>query len=534
MPSQRWTQINQGPDRDSLELASLASSHSDGNEAHSPASSRNLSPWDSPLGSDFGEDRDPRHERTESGNTVESFQLQQSTDIGPQRQQALDKQKSLTYFNCLALVMGLQVGSGIFSSPGTVDHNAGSIGSAIIVWAVAGVLAWTGACSYTELGSTIPLNGSSQAYLNYVFGPLAGFLFAWTALMVLKPGSAAIIALVFGEYVVKMCVGTDTPAPFWAVTLAALGGLAFVALLNCFSTKSSTRAGNGFLVLKLGLLLLIFIVGIVGVAKNDTRSAQISENWFNGASTNLGNYAVALIAGVWAYDGWDNVNYVTSEMKNFRRDLPRVIHTAMPVVIFCYLLVNLAYFMVLDKDEVRATQTVAVVLAGRVMGRAGEIIVSLMIALSCLGALNATTFTAGRLAYASAQEGHLPNIFSRLSAGNTPVYCIVLECTLAAVFIFFGGFESLVMFYGVSSYLFYFVTVASVLVLRFREPELDRPYKTYLTTPVIFCSVALFLISYGFFEKPRQALLSLLFIGSGIPVYFLRHYGYMGVSQSRG
>ena len=234
------------------------------------------------------------------------------------RTQGLEKLKTVTYLNGLSLVVGLQIGSGIFSSPAQVNTNAGSPGASLIVWFMAGLLAWTGAASYAELGGAIPLSGGAQAYLQHTFGDLPAFLFSWTAVVVLKPGGNAIVAIIFGEYLNSVLLGAlseDSPRPpGWTNKLAAFLGICIVTGLNCLSTKAGTRMGDVFLVIKLSSLIAITIIGIVVAttglsAKPGGASKEWkTSNWFEGSSHNVGDYAIALYAGLWAFDGWDNVS----------------------------------------------------------------------------------------------------------------------------------------------------------------------------------------------------------------------------------
>ena len=322
------------PARDSLELASLASSSRRTSSSSSPAgtpSSRRLSFDDE----DPISDANPAargHGRTYSVSSAfdfasNLFPLSQTaagyTAIGAPTAQSLDpthalnggsleKRKSLTYFNGLSLVVGLIIGSGIFSSPAQVVTNAGSPGASLIVWVVAGLLAWTGAASYAELGGAIPLNGGAQVYLSKIFGEWAGFLFTWCAVFVLKPGSAAIICIIFGEYIVQAFAGADAEISAWLSKGFALAGLILVTFLNCLSTKVGARAADLFLFLKFVALLGVSVVGIVVAvtgfsSKGDATEDWKEHGWFDGTNSNVSNWAVALYAGLWAFDGWDNV-----------------------------------------------------------------------------------------------------------------------------------------------------------------------------------------------------------------------------------
>ena len=578
------------PARDSLELASLASSE-DSKERLSESSSRsgisssrklsleNQDPLD--FNNAAGNARRIPHERTYSMSSAFDFapalfplsstqggyaplgapsvvDLGQSSGIDGGN---LEKHKTLTYTNGLSLIVGLIIGSGIFSSPSQVNSNAGSPGASIIVWAVAGILAWTGASSYAELGGAIPLNGGAQVYLAKIFGESVGFLFTWCAVCVLKPGSAAIIAIIFGEYVVRAAIGAEVEnINGWINKGVALGGLVVVTLFNCISTRFATRIGDVFMYFKFIALIFITVVGIVvaatgfslnGLANTDWKT----EGWFDHTSRDISDWAVALYAGLWAFDGWDNTNYVTGEFKNPTRDLPRVIHTAMPLVTICYILANVSYYFVLPIATIESSNTVAVQFGNKVFGPLGSLVLAIIVSASCFGALNATTFTAGRLVYVAGKENYLPSLFGQIGFGSselpnvgprlrtrsraskiftkifgdsdfglgyTPINAMLLNASITAIYILLGEFKTLITFYGVAGYTFYFLTVLGLIVLRIREPRLERPYKTWITTPIIFCCVSLFLVSRAVFAQPVQTLIVVAFIVAGVPIYFWR------------
>lgn len=581
------------PPRDSLELASLASSsHSSrrGSTESSPSgapSSRKLSFSDEDPLAEGNAASGARHARSHSvvSSTFDFasnlFPLSSTagagyTALGAPTSQSLDptqalnggsleKHKSLTFLNGLSLVIGLIIGSGIFSSPSQVNTNAGSPGASLLVWVIAGMLAWTGAASYAELGGAIPLNGGAQVYLSKIFGEWAGFLFTWDAVIVLKPGSAAIIAIIFGEYCVRAVVGAEAQnvSP-WLNKGVAMAGLILVTLLNCVSTKLGTRSADLFMFLKFVALLGITIIGIVVAITGFSWDGKPNlewktQGWFDGTSTSVRNWAVALYAGLWAFDGWDNTNYVTGEFLNPARDLPRVIHTSLPIVITAYIAANLAYFFVLPMAVTESSNTVAVAFGSKVFGPLGAFLLAITVAGSAFGALNATTFTSGRLVYAAGKEGYLPSVFGKAGLGNravvrlhatrsgrqsrlartfgalfadegagfffTPINAMLLNAALTAVYVAVGEFSTLLTFYGVASYSFYFFTVLGLIILRVREPTLERPYKTFITTPIIFCCVSLFLITRAVFAEPLQSLIVVGFTLAGVPVYLWRFMG---------
>lgn len=442
----------------------------------------------------------------------------------------------------IALTVGLQVGSGIFSSPGVVTLNAGSIGSSLIVWLFSGILAWSGASSFAELGAAIPQNGGAQAYLNYSFGPLPSYLFSWTAIVALKPGSSAIISIIFGEYVARIIFhaaksSVDHPhrqglegVPEWSVKFVACIIVILVSAINAFSARLGTRTQVTTTVVKLIALVAVPILAIVFATRGNMpeasrRAFSSLGNIFANSSTSPSSYALALYSGLWAFDGWDQASYVGGEMKNVSRDLPLVIHSSMTLVIFFFGVTVVSYFLVLAPSLVERTNTVALDFGSAVFGgsTAGGIVFACLVVFSCFGAINSQVYTSSRLVYAAGKEGYLPTTLGTINKRTaTPVAATVFQAVLVLVFILFGsGFSSLVSFYGVCSYTWYFLTVLGLLVLRVKEPNLERPYSTWLPTPVIFATTALFLLVMPIASAPLEATAAFTFMLTGLPAYFV-------------
>jgi amino acid transporter len=228
----------------------------------------------------------------------------------------------------------------------------------------------------------------------------------------------------------------------------------------------------------------------------------------------------------------------------------------MPLVILSYVLANIAYFLVLPLASINSSNTVAVIFGAKVFGPIGSLILALIVSASCFGALNSSTFTSSRLVYAAGKEGYIPTFFGQIGVGSndqslstqrtrnwftktlrrlfgdedtglffTPIYALILNGVFTAAYILVGEFSTLLTFYGVAGYTFYFITVLGLIILRVKEPHLERPYKTWITTPIIFCCVSLFLLSRAIFAQPAQTLIVVCFVIAGVPVYFWRIRG---------
>ncbi|WVF72013.1 hypothetical protein IAT40_006825 [Kwoniella sp. CBS 6097] len=441
----------------------------------------------------------------------------------------------------IALVVGAQVGSGIFSSPGVVVGEVGSVGASLLVWVMSGILAWTGASSFAELGCAIPLSGGTQAYLAYAFGPMTSYLFTWTAVSLLKPGSEAMIALIFGEYINRLIVhslsSSDDPVtPEWSIKVTALLALLLVSILNLVSRTSGTDSTVVLTTIKIGSLLFVAVLGVIALIK-DGPGPGLTNGLFEGTKTELSAYAIALYSGLWAFDGWDSCCFVAGEMRNTSRDLPRAVHGSMSIVITLFVSANIAYFIVLSPAVVAASNTVALDYGKATIGSLGMVVFSVLVAISCFGALNGGFYTTARLIYAASREHFLPAVFSKLHhRRRTPDNAIFLQVALASFFIIVGGgFRAILNFVSVASWTFYLLTVLGLLVLRVKEPHLDRPYRTWLITPVVFCLVASFLLLMPIFAAPIEAIAAFMFIGAGIPMYYLtaRSYSESGRGNAR-
>ncbi|KAF8894649.1 L-methionine transporter [Infundibulicybe gibba] len=439
-------------------------------------------------------------------------------------------EKSIGVVNGIALVVGLQIGSGIFSSPGVVVANTNSVGASLCVWLVSGLLAWTGASSFAELGSAIPQNGGAQAYLLYAYGPLISYLFAWTAIIALKPGANAVISLIFAEYLNRIFwhstraeVSPDD-IPQWAIKLTAIGAVLVVTILCVAARKLGTRAAVVFTTVKVAALILITILGLIQLIRGKS-TTSFRRPLFEHSSTSPSSYSLALYSGLWAFDGWDQANYVGGEMRHPEKNIPRVIHSSMAIVTLLFLLANISYFVVLDQVTVGLSNTVAMDFGRALFGPIGGTLFAFMVAFSCFGALNGSVYTTSRLIYAAGREHFLPALFGRLHpTRQTPLNATLLQAAITSAFILIGGgFRSLINFSVVASWSFYFLTVLGLVILRVKEPLLNRPYKTWIITPLIFCGVALFLLCMPIIAAPLEAIAVLGFVLAGIPVYYFTH-----------
>ncbi|GAN02973.1 L-methionine transporter [Mucor ambiguus] len=480
------------------------------------------------------------HHDNSSSNSVFSFEAIPMIPLSQTQARGPELQKKVSFWNGLGLVVGLMIGSGLFSSPGPVLESSGAYGTALVVWLISGLLAMCGALCYAELGTMLPMNGGEAVYLGRAFGSLVSFMFEFVTIVIQKPGSLAIVCIVFGDYVSRIAYHTyffnvphdsdasvelaDSVIPPFLPKLLAVVCLLVLTLVNALSVRAGIRVQDVLTVVKVLTAIVISVVGVVVLTnKGLVVGNSLQGDPFEGfGSISFGQFAVAFYSGLWAYEGWNNLNYVSGEMKDPHRDLPRVIIFGIPLVIFCYMLSNVAYLAALRPEVVMHTNTVAMDFGKKIFGPAGGIIFAVCVALSCFGSANASVFTGARIIYVSAKQGHIPSFFGKLSQSRqTPILALLLQACLTTVMIMIGSFRMLVNFYSLSAWIFYFLAVLSLLIFRYTEPDLKRPYRVWLSTPILFCMVALFLCTTPFIETPIESAIALGIVLLAIPIWLV-------------
>jgi len=439
--------------------------------------------------------------------------------------------RALGVVTATALVAGTVIGTGIFLKPAVMAQGAGSEGLVLLAWIVAGLLSLAGALTYAELGALMPEAGGEYVYLRESYGRLPAFLYGWMRFFIGSAGSIAAYAVGSATFLAAVVDVERWPG--------GKGGLAvtFIALFvvtNCLALTFGARLQAALTGLKVvsisGLCLALFALG-------SGPAAATPEPGFQGIAA----FSTAVLAALWAFDGWNNLAMVGGEIRDPQKNLPRALIFGMALVAALYLLANSAYFHALDFQAVSAsystahkdalpvaTSALAAVTgapASTSSGPSGPVIaVSILFLVSALGAMNGSILTGSRVPYALARDGLFPRALALLSTRHIPVRAVVAQGVIAAILALSGSFDQLTDAVVFASWIFYGLCTGAVFILRRRLRRMGEvpPYRTpfYPVLPAVFIAVTLLLLVQTVVSMPELTAVGIAIIAAGVPVYY--------------
>jgi basic amino acid/polyamine antiporter, APA family len=444
--------------------------------------------------------------------------------------------RGLGPWGAASLVVGTIIGTGVFLKTAVMAQLGGSVLWVLVAWAVAGALSFFGAMTYAELGGMFPAAGGEYVYLRRGYGPAMGYLYAWNRFWIATPGSIAAYAV--GS---ALFVGVFAPVTGYVVELGsleldatkvvAIGFIVVFTGINCLNVRAGGNLQTAMTVLKV-LLIAGLAFGAFLAPTGNIDHVTSGGGPFPGWSA----FGAMVLAALWAYDGWNNLPMAAGEVRDPQRNVPRAIVGGMVVVFATYAVVNLGYFFALPFDEVRTSSStdfpdapaVAAKVGSQFLGTTTAALLAGAMALSALSAMNGSMLTGARVPFAVSRDNLAPAALAKLSMGSrVPTIAVLVQGALAIAFALSGRFDQLTDAVVFASWLFYALNAGSVVLLRFREPDRARPFRTpgFPVTPLVFVVVALLLLVNTVYTTFWPSLLGLVMTALGAIVFVVFYRG---------
>jgi amino acid transporter len=426
--------------------------------------------------------------------------------------------RRLGLWSAAAVLVGSTIGSGIFRIVGGengVADRVGTVGAMSLLWILGALIALVGALTIAELAAMFPRSGGIYVFIREAYGPLPAFLFGWTELLVIRPSALGAIAMLFAEYAGQFFNYGDLGTRLVAAAAILLLGLANIRSVRWGAVVQNLSTAAKVLAI-VGLAVAAFIFGNGG---QGALAAPIE--WSPLTWTGFG---LALVSVMWAYDGWADLTFISGEVKDPGRTLPRAIIGGVLAIVAIYVAVNAAYFFVLTVPQMISSKLVAADAATAVFGAVGASVVAAMVMVSAFGALNGSMMTGPRIFFAMADDG---NFFRPIAAVHarykTPYAAILLATALGIAYVSFRTFNELADAFILGIWPFYALAVAAVFTLRRTRPDFPRPYRTigYPVVPAIFLLASVGMLLNSLISEPLTTLVCFAVILLGIPVYLL-------------
>ena len=424
--------------------------------------------------------------------------------------------KTLRLRDLILLIIGSVIGSGIFLVPGPVLRQLGhSVGVASLVWIAGGILSLLGALTYGELAAMRPESGGLYVYVRDGFGSLPAFLYGWSMFLAIASGTIASLAVAFSTY-----LGAVVPLSPLTGKIVASAVIAVITIVNVWGTRKSSDLQNYTTLIK---VLLIVGISVILLILGRGYSGIPAALWTEPASASLfSRFGLAMIAVLWAYEGWQFVTYCAGETVNPQKDFPRALASSVVFLAGVYLLANYAYLAALGPARAADSETIAATSIATVLGPSAAKLVALTILVSVFSAINSVSLTAPRVFFAMANDGlffrKLAEVHPRF---HTPAFAVILLGLWSAVLSCMGKFQELVNYTMFVAWIFYGLGAASVFRYRRKYPDLPRPYRVpgYPWMPLLFVGAAIALVLNVIVSTPRNAAIGLGIVALGLPAY---------------
>jgi basic amino acid/polyamine antiporter, APA family len=427
--------------------------------------------------------------------------------------------KSLGYFSLTNIVVGDMIGAGIFTTSGLLLAELHDPKLLLILWGIGGVIALCGALSYSELGARFPRAGGEYAFLSELFSPLSGFLSGWISFFVGFSAPLAASSLAFSEYLVRtLPYGNDMEQVMLIKKAIAIGIILVFALIHFFGLRSGSKVQNLLTMLKVGLILVLVLVGFAfgeGSFQHFTVQMEVAKGW-----AGLKTMGLALMWIMFAYSGWNASTYLGSEIINPVKNIPRSLISGTLFVMLIYVALNTLYVYAVPAGEMKGVISIGGLAANKLFNLTMDRVFSLFIAVILLSAISVLTIIGPRVYYAMAESGHFFGIAKKINRSNVPGISILLQSGLAIVFVLSGTFDQIITLLSFSLGIFPILAVIGVFKLRAKgQSKLKTPW--YPVPQLVFIIFSVVILVLAFLERPIESLIALGVILIGIPAYYL-------------
>ncbi|CAD5223940.1 unnamed protein product [Bursaphelenchus okinawaensis] len=429
--------------------------------------------------------------------------------------------KTLGLWNGVSIIIGSIIGSGIFISPTGVQMEAGSVGLSLIIWVASGIFAMAGAWSYAELGTLIHKSGGDYAYIMEAFGPFAAFMRFWIEAIVVRPCCVTIVALTFANYMLTPLYG-PTDLPPYSIEGLAVVLIVFLTFINCASVRLSTVIMDTFTIAKVFALIMIIFTGVYFLIFGDASNRAAFADPFVNSNWDAGKISLAFYQGLFAYQGWNYLNFIVEELQNPKRNLPLAILISCSTVIVVYALTNVALYTIVSPQEMLSSKAIALDFANRVYGPVA-FIMPIFVACSTLGSANGVIFTTSRLFYVGAREGQMPVLLTMVHhKTRTPIPAVVICGILSVLYLLLSNnVNALINYIQISYWLAIAAATASLFYFRYKIPNEPRPIKVNLAIPILFFIGCIGLVVIPIVGSPRDTAIGIAIMLTALPIYFL-------------
>jgi basic amino acid/polyamine antiporter, APA family len=424
--------------------------------------------------------------------------------------------RSLSLFDATSLIVGIIVGAGIYQMAPDVAKGVDTVAGLLGIWALGGMLSLCGALCYAELATAYPEQGGDYVYLNRAYGDWAGFLFGWVQLVVVRPGDIAVMAFAFATYADAIATGLSGGSPPVATSAYAIAAVVVLTGINVMGVRQGAWTQNLLTVAKTVGLLLVVAAAFASAGAGTPSAAGPAERL---------PFGLALIFVLFTYGGWNEMAYVAAEVRDPDRNIGRALVLGTLVVTVLYLLANGAFLTALGHGGMAASTAVATDTVAAVFPEGAALLVSGLICVSALGAVNGLVFTGARISYALGRDHRL---FARLGRWHprlgTPVAALTAQGAIAiALIATLGSFVGAVLYTAAAVYTFYLATALAVIVLRRKDPQRARAFRVpgFPVTPILFAATCALLIWSAVDYKPAISGATLLLVLLGVPVWWL-------------